>query len=356
MTEHDYKSSGVDVAGADAGIVKIVNRVRQTWPLNGPFKVLLDIGYFANVVDVGNGIGVAVTTDGVGTKTIVCREMQRWDTIGIDLVAMNVNDLLCVGAKPFTMVDCIGINTVDADILDQIAIGLAEGAHRAGVSVIGGEISQTPELVHDLDLTATAVGIVPVDRVNSGLNVGVDDVIIGLESNGIHSNGLTLARKVLREAKFDLLKIDKDLGLALGDELLRPTHIYVPEIMAILDKYPVNALIHITGDGLLNMLRIDRDDTSYVIDFFPEPPPIFKLLQRVGRLDDKAMFEVFNMGIGFVLIVHRDIAEKVMSTLSVFGRRAWVIGRTIRDFERKLYLNTHGLVGYGKSFSEIVPQ
>src|SRR5437764_11426008 len=240
-----YKAAGVDVAEADVGLRRIVERITANWPKSGFGAVQLPIGYFANVVDIG-GIGLALCTDGVGSKALVAQMMKKYDTIGIDCVAMNVNDLLCVGARPVSMVDYIAIERAEAAMLDGIAIGLAEGARQAGVSISGGEISQLPDMVRGFDLVGTAIGTVPLDRIIVGRDLQPGDVVIGIASNGIHSNGFTLARKALFERGG--LSVDSKiagLGHSLGEELLRPTFIYVPEILEIIERIPsVKALIH----------------------------------------------------------------------------------------------------------------
>src|SRR5690242_4240938 len=187
-----YKTAGVDASSAQSGLERIIAEIKGTWPAPGGIgAVKLDIGYFANVIDIG-GVGLAICTDGVGSKTIIAEMMGRYDTIGIDCVAMNVNDVICVGAQPLSMVDYIAIEKADPEMLGAIAIGLAAGAKQAGISISGGEISQLKEVIRGFDLIGMAVGIVPLDRIITGRDLVAGDVIIGLESSGIHSNGLTL--------------------------------------------------------------------------------------------------------------------------------------------------------------------
>jgi phosphoribosylformylglycinamidine cyclo-ligase len=245
-----YKTSGVDTAEADAGLSHIIRRVQGTWPRQGIGRVILPIGYFANVIEM-DGVGLALCTDGVGTKTIVATMMGKYDTIGIDCVAMNVNDMICVGATPLSLVDYIAIDHADAAMLDAIGAGLCVGAELAQVSISGGETAQLKDIVNGFDLVGMAVGRVALDRVISGKHVVEGDVVIGVRSGGVHSNGLSLARRAFFEQhrykvdhKFD------ELELALGEELLRPTHIYVREALEILrDVNSVKALINITSDG-----------------------------------------------------------------------------------------------------------
>src|SRR5437762_677936 len=275
-----YKAAGVDTGAAQSGLCQIVEHIKATWPqAGGVGAVKLDIGYFANVIDIG-GIGLAISTDGVGSKSIIAQMMRRYDTIGIDCVAMNVNDLRCVGARPISMVDYIGVEESDAEMLGAIAIGLSAGAKQAGVSISGGEISPLKDVMRGFDLVGTAVGLVPLDRIITGRNLVAGDVIIGLESSGIHSNGLTLARYVFfKQGKLSVDHVFPELGISLGEELLRPTLIYVPEILDVIDNIPtVKALINITGDGLLNLPRVEAK-VGFMVDDLPAVPAIFRLIQ-----------------------------------------------------------------------------
>ena len=350
--ERLHKTAGVDIDAAEAGLQQIVANIKRTWPAPGSLgAVKLDIGYFANVIDIG-GIGVAICTDGVGSKSIIAQMMNRYDTIGIDCVAMNVNDAICVGARPLSMVDYIAIEKADADILGAIAIGLAAGAKQAGISISGGEISQLKEVIRGFDLIGMAIGVVALDRIITGRSLVAGDVVIGLESNGIHSNGLTLARHVFFErAKVAIDDVFPELGMPLGEELLRPTLIYVPEILDIINNIPtVKALINITGDGLLNLPRVDAQ-VGFLLDDLPQVPPIFHLIQRYGEVDAAEMFEVYNMGVGFCVLVAEQDAAPALSILQRHGRRAQVIGRIIEDERKGVYLPRQRLTGYGKTFA-----
>src|SRR5215831_10337835 len=321
-----YQAAGVDTASAQSGLQRIIDRIKATWPApNALGAVKLDIGYFANVIDIG-GIGLAICTDGVGSKSIIAQMMRRYDTIGIDCVAMNVNDVLCVGARPISMVDYIAVEESDADMLGAIAIGLAAGAKAAGVSISGGEISPLKDVMRGFDLVGTAVGLVPLERIITGRDLVPGDVIIGLESSGIHSNGLTLARYVFfAEGKLSIDHVFPELGIPLGEELLRPTLIYVPEILDIIDRVPtVKALINITGDGLLNLPRVEAK-VGFMIDDLPPVPAIFRLIQSQGGVSDAEMYQVYNMGIGFCVLVAAGDVDSTLSILRRRGRRAQVI-------------------------------
>jgi len=345
-----YKQTGVDTAEADAGVNHIIKRVQGTWPVRGMGRVLLPIGYFANVVEM-DGVGIALCTDGVGSKTIIANEMKKYDTIGIDCIAMNVNDMICVGAKPVSFVDYIAIEHADAAMLDAIGAGLCKGAELAQISISGGETAQLKDIVKDFDLVGMAVGRVELDKVISGKDVTEGDVVIGVRSNGVHSNGLSLARKAFFEnhnyttdQKFD------ELGVTLGEELLRPTDIYVREAMEILQRVKgVKALINITSDGLLNLARIEAK-MGFEIDRLIEAHPIFTLIQKHANVDDSEMFEVFNMGIGFCYVVDPDDEMLTTSILEDYGRKAQRIGYAVPDAERHVRIHERKLLGYHKTF------
>jgi phosphoribosylformylglycinamidine cyclo-ligase len=346
-----YKEAGVDIAEADAGLRNIVGRITATWPQSGLGTVKLPIGYFANVVDIG-GTGLAFCTDGVGSKAIVAQMMGRYDTIGIDCVAMNVNDLLCVGARPISMVDYIAVERADAAMLDGVAIGLAEGARQALISISGGEISQLPDIVKGFDLVGAAIGTVPLDRIIVGRDVTPGDLVIGIASNGVHSNGYSLARRVFfRQAGVAVDHVFPELGCPLGEELLRPTFIYVPEILDLIAQIPaVKALIHITGDGLLNLPRIAAEQIGFVLDALPPPPPIFGLIERLGGVSRAEMFEVYNMGIGFCAVLAAADVDGALAILGRHGRQASIIGHAVAEPLKSVRLPQHNLVGQGKRF------
>ena len=349
--DHLYKTVGVDTAAAQSGLQKIIGSIKQTWPAPGAVgAVKLDIGYFANVIDIG-GIGLAICTDGVGSKTIIAQMTGRYDTIGIDCVAMNVNDVICVGARPISMVDYIAVENADADMLGAIAVGLAAGAKQAGISISGGEISQLKDVIRGFDLIGMAVGIVPLERIITGRDLVPGDLIIGLESSGIHSNGLTLARHAFFERhRLSIDHVFPELGVPLGEELLRPTLIYVPEVLDIIRRVPsVKALINITGDGLLNLPRVDAI-VGFEIDNLPPTPPVFRLIQQYGAVGNAEMFEVYNMGVGFCVLVAERDRDSALAILQRHGRRAQVIGRVIEDDSKGVYLPGQRLTGHGKEF------
>ena len=345
-----YKQSGVDTAEADLGLTNIIQRVQGTWPKQGHGRVVLPIGYFANVVEV-NGAGVAICTDGVGSKTIIASEMGKYDTIGIDCVAMNVNDMICVGARPLSMVDYLAVEKADASMLDAIGAGLTAGAEMAEISISGGETSQLKDIVKGFDLVGMAIGTVELDRVISGSDVAEGDAVIGVRSSGIHSNGYSLARRAFfQDHRYGLDHKFDDLELTLGEELLRPTDIYVREAMDVLAHVAdVKALINITSDGLLNLARVQAE-VGFEIERVFDPHPIFPLIQRLAGVDDGEMFEVFNMGIGFCYVVPASETAPTIDILKRHGRTAQVIGHAVSDPARRVRIHEYGLVGQHKSF------
>ncbi len=356
-----YASAGVDTAGEESALPGLLQWVNRSLALRrGVGEAQLPVGFFANVIDLGGGTGLAISTDGVGTKLLVAQQMHKYDTVGIDCVAMNANDVLCVGAEPLAMVDCISLQEPRDDLLAALGKGLYEGARQANITIPGGEIAQVREIIrgaregYAFDLVGTCVGLVPLDRLIVGRDVAPGDVVVGLRSSGIHSNGLTLARDVLfRRHKLDPHKHYDELGRTLGEELLEPTRIYVPEVLEMLRAgAEIKALSHITSDGLLNLTRVARD-VGYVLEFLPEPQPIFKLIQRLGGIGDEEMYQVYNMGIGFCVVVPEHDVDLVVATARKHQVEAYRLGYTVADPERKVVVAPRGIVGQGSAFAKM---
>ncbi len=332
MTD-DYEDAGVrDQAQALSAVAR---HLGPTLSLPDA-KLLTGFGNYAAVMRLTDELAIALCTDGVGSKTIVASTMRRYDTIGYDCMAMNVNDLLCVGARPFALVDYLGVNTLDEARTEQILAGLGAAAKEAGVAIPGGEIAQLPEVVGSdgkgpgdeaaFDLVGTAVGTVHPEALVLGRDVVAGDVLIGLASSGIHSNGLTLARRVLEVAGYSYENYVDELGRTLGEELLEPTEIYVRAVTALWDAdIPTPGLAHITGDGFLNLCRLEAD-VGYEIDDPQEPHAIFSLIQDAGNISDAEMHRVFNMGTGMVAVVHPSDTEKSIDVLGRAGTKAQRIG------------------------------
>ncbi len=359
-----YRGAGVDVDREEQVLSRVIETVSDTFAfVRGVGKPVLPIGFFANVIDLGHGMGLALSTDGVGTKLIVAEMMRKYDTVGIDCMAMNVNDVLCVGARPTTFLDYIAVQQANPDLIDQLMQGLKEGARRAGVAICGGEIAQVREMLASeregwgCDLVGMCAGHVPLDKVIVGRSVTPGDVIIGIRSSGIHSNGLTLARRVLfAQSRYTVDTKFEELGRTLGEELLEPTAIYVPEVVEALERpLAIKGLAHITSDGLLNLLRLDTvsHPVGYEIDQLPPIPPIFSLIQQSGQIPDHEMFQVFNMGIGFCVVIAEEDAEPFVEIVEHHGREAMQIGRVVRDPEHKVVIRPRGLVGQGNQFVKV---
>ena len=356
----DYKSSGVDAQKKEGSLSRLLEYVNRTFTLNA-CRPLLPIGFYANVLDlrpIGFPIGIAFSTDGVGTKLLVAEMIDKYDTVGIDCVAMNVNDILCVGATPISMVDYIAVSEANASLLEQVAIGLYKGCELAGISLSGGELAQVAELLArkpgktSFDIVGTAIGTVDPSNLIVGDRIQTGDVLIGLESNGLHSNGYTLARKICFEVqKLSVHEPLTELGCTLGEELLRPTRIYVKEVLEIMKQVKVKGLFHVTGDGFLNLLRT-ATPVSYRIESFPEPPPVFRFLQQSGKIPNEEMFRVFNMGIGFVIVCENDPAQvdQIKSIVRAAGYNAHVLGHVQDTQTRSVHLEPYGIVGRDGSF------
>ncbi|HLG29817.1 MAG TPA: phosphoribosylformylglycinamidine cyclo-ligase, partial [Candidatus Brocadiales bacterium] len=353
-----YAEAGVDIVKEEAGLEKLVGWVKKSFTLRDKIGAAkLDIGYFANVIDVGNGMGLAISTDGVGTKILVAQMMNKYDTIGIDCIAMNVNDVLCVGAEPISMVDYIAVSDANPVLLEEIAKGLYKGAELSKITIPGGEIAQVKEMIkgakkgYEFDLVGTCVGTVPLDKIIIGQQIKEGDVVIGLKSSGIHSNGFTLARQALfKKGRFKIDEYIPELGRTLGEELLEPTRIYVQEVVEMINNCPnIKALIHITSDGLLNLPRVESE-MGYIIDYLPEPQPIFTLLQHAGKISDEEMFKVYNMGIGFCIVIPESDADTIISIAKRHNVEGYRIGHAVKDTERKVVIEPRKLIGKESGF------
>jgi phosphoribosylformylglycinamidine cyclo-ligase len=349
-----YARSGVDTEAADRALARLLLEISPTLAFGAPSEI--GVGHFAAVIRVGP-LRLALTTDGVGSKLLIAQLAGRYDTVGIDCVAMNVNDLLCVGATPLAMLDYIAVEAADPDVFAQIGRGLAEGAKQAGVSIVGGETAQIPEMLRGatpgraIDLVGMAVGVIPEGALLDGSAVRPGDAVIGVASNGVHSNGLSLARRVLLH-RFRVDGYVDELGATVADELLRPTRIYVAQVRALADAgIRPHAIAHVTGDGFLNLRRIEAP-CGIELDALPQPPAVFALIERYGEVPRAEMRTVFNMGVGLAVTVAEPDAERALSTLRATGVDAWRIGRAVTDPERRVRIPSERLVGVSKHFHE----
>jgi len=302
-----YAKAGVDISQEEKAVKALVSKIKY---IREGFGRPILMGHYASVLDFGE-FGIAITTDGVGTKIIVAEKVGKFDTIGIDCVAMNVNDLLAIGAEPIAMVDYIATFKPNEKIMEEIAIGLEKGCRMANITLVGGETATLPDLIRGWDLVGTAIGVVRKDKIITGEDIRPGDVIFGIPSSGIHSNGLTLARKVIESAGYSY-NDEFENGRTIGEELLTPTRIYI-ELLDVIKKFEVHGLAHITGGGLLNLKRLKN--VKFVIDDPLPPHKIFKLIQELGNIDDDEMYRTFNMGMGFAIILPKEEAKKLRKVL-----------------------------------------
>jgi phosphoribosylformylglycinamidine cyclo-ligase len=346
-----YAHSGVDTSAADRGVAALV-AVLKTIDAGRASRSVLGSGHYAAVLEVAPNLGIAVGTDGVGSKLIVAEQTGRYDTVGIDCVAMNVNDVICVGAEPIAVLDYLAVEQADPHVLREIARGLKVGAEAAGVEIPGGELAQLPELVrghpspNGFDLTGACFGTVALDAIVTGDAIAPGDALIGLPASGVHSNGLTLARRaLLTDGGLALDERPGELdGASVADVLLEPTMIYVRAVLELLrSDVPVHGLAHITGGGVLNLLRLGRGVGYEISDPLPVPP-VFELIARCGSVEPAEMQKVFNMGCGFVAIVPETSADAAIELLSVRHPGTARIGR-VGDDAGRVTLPTLGLAG-----------
>ena len=303
-----YSEAGVDIDASEKATEALIAQIKGVNRKGDGEPIRLDNG-FAGLVKLGDG-ALAMCTDGVGSKLLLAEQMNSIHTVGIDCVAMNTNDLICVGAEPLSFVDYVALDKPDEDLMAKIGMGLAEGCKQSNCTLSGGETAILPELVHGFDIAGTSVGYVKQDKIIDGTKISEEDVLIGLKSSGPHSNGYTLIRK--------LFDGDKELG----KKLVEPTRIYVKEVMALIKQVDVHGIAHITGGGLDNISRIN-DNFQYVIDNPLPVPSIFDWLQEKGSVEDKEMYRTFNMGMGMLIIVGKDDAEK---SVSILGEHAQIVG------------------------------
>ncbi len=314
MKGFTYKDAGVDIDAEEEAIYSIRDtltfaRKGLGAPLKGEFTGLIDFGDHA----------LTLCTDGVGTKLLIADIMEKWDTVGIDCIAMNVNDTICQGAEPIAFVDYLAIDEPDAHLMRELGKGLNRGAELSNISIVGGETATLGEIVKGFDIAGTCLGMVKKEDMIHGDRVEVGDSIIGLPSSGIHSNGFTLARKIIEESHHDYHD-SLEFGV-IGRTMLEPTEIYVKTVLKALKEYDIKGMANITGGGLRNLKRI-KTSVGYEIDDPISPQPIFAFLQKEGNVDDEEMYQTFNMGMGFAMVTSKGEAEDVAQTTGgkVVGR------------------------------------
>lgn len=331
-----YQGAGVDIAAGEEAVQRIKDKVRSTFRP----EVIGDIGGFGGLFSFANHRFrhpvLVSSTDGVGTKALVAQAAGRFDTIGIDLVAMCVDDLVCQGAEPLFFLDYIAVGKLDPDHIEQLVEGVAEGCRQAGCALIGGEMAEHPGAMEpgEFDLVGFAVGVAERDQLITGQDVGPGDILLGLPSPGLRSNGYSLARRVLLEVAERPLDAPAFEGAhhTLAEELLVPSVIYAPAVLALLRQVDVRAVVHVTGGGLAgNLTRVLPKGLDVTIEPRSwEEPRIFGEIRRLGEIDEDEMRRVFNLGIGMVVVVSADEAYRALDVLRTHGQRAFEIGTVQR--------------------------
>ena len=314
-----YSDAGVNIDDKSKAISSLVKEL--SFKRDGIGQMVRIPNLFASLIDFGDKY-LTLATDGVGTKLLIAKELGIWDTVGIDCIAMNVNDTICVNSEPISFVDYIAIDKPNDAVTKDIGIGLQKGAEMSNMEIVGGEIAVLPEMVNGIDLSGTCLGYVEKDRAITGEKCEKGDVIVSLRSTGLHSNGYTLARKVLEASNISLNDKVKGLSGTIGKELLTPTEIYVKQVLDITRNQTVHGLADITGGGLRNVLRMKKG-LRYVIDDPVAPAPIFGILQELGNIEDREMYQTFNMGMGLMIIMPETDAEDVVKRY----KNADIVGR-----------------------------
>jgi phosphoribosylformylglycinamidine cyclo-ligase len=364
-TPSTYAEAGVDEEREQVAFARVMRPWLARTKVRSPMVTSitgLASGYFATIMHLPPGPPIALTTDGVGTKIMLAEEVGRWEPIGIDCVANNVNDLVCVGAVPLALLDYIATDRIDEGVLDEVARGLFLGAELAGIAIPGGEIAQIGEMLATsktgaptLDLVGTAVGAVPEGRTPlDGSDVMAGDVVIGLPSSGLHSNGYSLARHALfKKGGLTLNDLVPGSGRRLADALLQPTRVYVNAAEALWSAgVTPHGMAHISGGGLLNITRLAAN-VSYQLDSLPEAPEIFALIASAGEVDVATMYATFNMGIGFCIVVSEADQERALAALKGATEDATRIGVVTGQPGRTVTIPAVGLKGKGDTFESL---
>lgn len=296
-------------------------------------NILGEIGHYAGLIDIGRNFVLALHTDGVGTKVIIAQMMNKFDTIGIDCIAMNVNDLICLGAEPIAFLDYIALKKYNNNLLKEISKGLVSGANEASVSIIGGETAIMPDVIDGLedkafDLVGMILGVLNKNQIITGNKIMENDLIIGVESSGIHSNGFSLIRKLLL-SKYSITANFEELDGCLGEELLKPTKIYVKPVLELLgNNITISGLAHITGGSFSKLTRLIKEtNLKFRLSNMPEPPVIFNIIQKEGKISKTEMYRTFNMGIGFCLIASNSEYKAIEDIFSKYDTKVQIIGK-----------------------------
>ncbi|MDC0202574.1 phosphoribosylformylglycinamidine cyclo-ligase [Candidatus Nitrosopelagicus sp.] len=325
-----YKKAGVDISEIKKSQRAIGKLIESTHNLQKLAKMKHGFGHYAGIVEIPGGKLLATHTDGVGTKVIISNMLKRYDTIGIDCIAMNVNDIICIGATPISFVDYIAANKNDQKIFKQIVSGLVKGAKKSAMPIVGGETAIMSDLISGkgfgFDLAGMVVGMLSKKEMVLGDKIKPNDVIIGIQSSGLHSNGYSLARKALL-SKYSVKDNIKGVG-NLGNALLRPTEIYVKPVLEILKKCKINGLAHITGGSFTKLLRLKK--IGYHLDNMPKTPALMQLIEDTG-VKNEEMYKTFNMGVGFCIISPENQVKDIHKIFNKHKMKSYEIGRISKN-------------------------
>lgn len=333
-----YKKAGVDREKEEEAVSKIWRLITKSFKFRkGKIGQPLDVkGHYAGLIDIGGEKHVALHVDGVGTKVLVAQRMEKFHTVGIDLVAMHANDLISIGAEPVAIADYLALKETRKKLVEEIMKGIIEGAEKSGMVVIGGESATLPEMIEGIndsafDLAGMSMGLVNSGAVLTGKDVREGDLIFGLESNGIHSNGLTLARKLFFNVKdMDVNDPLEGTNRTVGEELLRPTYIYTPEVMSILeDCQGIHGIGHITGGAFTKLHRLRSNTLKFTLDM-PKPPQIFRILQDLGNISTREMYRTYNMGVGLIIIADEQEKTHIEKICKEHERKCYHLGKVER--------------------------
>jgi len=350
-----YEQSGVNIDEGNRAVSLIKNKIKGTYNKN----VIGDLGNFSGLYSLTDFLTMKepvllAATDGVGTKLKLAQMMDKHDTVGIDLVAMSVNDLICQGAKPLLFLDYIAIGKLVPEHIDKIVEGVANGCKMSGCALIGGETAEMPGMYteDEYDLAGFAVGIADKEKIVCGKDVKKGDVLIGISSSGVHSNGFSFVRKIFLDTlKWDLNDYKEELGMTLGEALLTPTKIYVKLVLDLIEKQNIKAIAHITGGGVIeNITRVIPEGLGLNIKTDSwEKPPIFEMVEKLDMVDKRELHKSFNMGVGLVLVVDKNEAQDVVNYINnnnlqneveieekyteLMKDKAYIIGEVVDDHE-----------------------
>ncbi len=348
-----YKNAGVDIIKAKDAHKRIGRLIASTFNLrrNRFGQLLNEYGHYAALLDISESSAIALHADGVGTKVLLAQMLGKYDTVGVDCVAMNVNDLICCGAEPVALVDYIALESSNPLLAEELVKGLVKGAKKSGAAVVGGETAIMPDVIKGVkpgfgfDLAALSVGVVEKKNIILGDGIKPGDIVIGLPSSGPHSNGYTLIRRILEARKILLDSKPLNGSKTLGELLLTPTRIYVKEVLKLVENRLVSGLAHITGGAFTKLMRLTKNKLGFHLKM-PKPPEIFTLIQQWGNVDSYEMYKTFNMGVGFCIITSPENESEVIRLCRRPGLKPVVLGYVLKERKVKLETYTGEILSY----------